>query len=83
MMKHHGNLGAIEAESRTRWKQEMLSAYRINPDAAIRAMEGSYRAMKERGHYLPYELRQVKELIEEVKREGSNTMRNQPLHYSD
>jgi hypothetical protein len=54
----------------------MLSAYRVNPDAAIRDMEDSYNAMEARGHYLPYELQQVQKLIEEVKREGPNTIQN-------
>ena len=61
----------------------MLSAYRISPDNTIRAMEDTYKAMETRGLYLPFELQQVQKLIEEVKREGSNPMRNQPLHYSD
>jgi hypothetical protein len=43
MTKHRGDLGAIEAESRARWKQEMQSAYRTNPDAAIRASELAIR----------------------------------------
>ncbi len=68
MIIHRGDLGAIEAESRARWKQEMLSAYRVSPDKAIRAMEEPYKAMETRGRYLPYELQQVQKLIEEVRK---------------